>query len=367
MLARNLAYICIMVFCYILPVIPIGAQLRGIPEKSFENSVRPPTPDYSDEKAWAALPHREDAADLEPAGAVIPEAQAKARADVFYIHPTTYQGHENWNQDIAMAKVNTWTDISVIARQASAFNGCCRIYAPRYRQATIAALAAIDNSGLRAYNFAYGDVVEAWKYYIENWNEGRPFIIVSHSQGTLHAVRLLEEEIDSTPLGEAMIAAYVVGIGVPEGLFGRSLKNITLCSGVTDTGCVITWNTFGLDGKPESMVERTQALYRVKHGTSDGQKLSCWNPISGSSDEEWAEDETGHGALPGVPTPGPLPALIQGPGAKCLDGILYTKIPDREAFDLMVLGGENLHMHDFDLFYGSIRSNAIVRTEAYFR
>jgi len=33
----------------------------------------------------------------------------------------------------------------------------------------------------------------------------------------------------------------------------------------------------------------------------------------------------------------------------------------------MILEGKNLHMHDFDLFYGRIRANAVARTEAYFQ
>ena len=341
-----------------------SAQFGGVPEKPFDEIARPPAPDYGDLFAWAALPDRQDAADVVPADANIPEAQKDALADVFYIHPTTYRGGENWNQDIAMADVNTWTDISVVARQASAFNGCCKVYAPRYRQATIAAMGAPD-SGPKAYDFAYGDVVRAWQHYVETWNQGRPFIIVSHSQGTLHAVRLLGEEVDGTPLADLMIAAYVVGIGVPEGVFGRGLKTITRCTGATDTGCVISWNTFGTNGSADSLIERTQARYRAQYGVSEGQTLTCWNPVIASAQAGWFENEPGHGALPGVASAGPLPALTPGAGAECRDGILFTEIPTDDAFELMVLDGENLHMHDFDLFYGSIRVNAVARTQAF--
>ena len=361
-----LASVCMVLAIITLVVMPASAQFGGMPDKPFDSFEHPPAPDYSDAASWAALPDRDDAADVAPADAAIHEAQAMARADVFYLHPTTYRGAENWNQDIAMADVNEWTDISVVARQASAFNGCCRIYAPYYRQATIGAMAATDDSGSRAYDFAYGDVVQAWKHYVENWNDGRPFMIVSHSQGTFHALRLLAKEIDGTPIAENMIAAYVVGIGVSEGFFGRGLKTITRCVGATDTGCVISWITYGMDGAPGSTVERTQASYRARHGTSEGQKLACWNPVSASAEEKWFDDEAGHGALPGVAAPTPLPALTTGPGAECRDGVLYTEIPTDDAFELMILEGENLHMHDFDLFYGSIRANAVARTEAFF-
>ncbi len=349
-----------------MDVAPVAAQFGGTPERPFDGYNRPPAPDYTDEASWAALPDRADAADVAPRDTDIPEAQSSARADVFYIHPTTYRGAENWNQDIAMDDVNTWTDISVIARQASAFNGCCKIYAPRYRQATVAALGASDDSGMRAYDFAYGDVVRAWRHYAKQLNKGRPFIIVSHSQGTLHAARLLEEEIDGTPWADSMIAAYPVGIGVPQGTFGRGLKTITRCTGATDTGCVASWNTFGSNGNGTDMVERTQARYRARYGTSEGQALSCWNPVGETAEEGRFEDSANKGALPGTPAAGDLPALTDGKGAECRGGVLYTGIPAGDEFELLVLDGENLHMHDFDLFYGNIRANAVARTEAYF-
>lgn len=353
-------------FAFVLSSIPASqAQFGGIPDKSFDEMERPPAPDYADPQAWAALPDVEDAADLFPTGTDIPEAQTMAAADVFYLHPTTYRGGENWNQDIAMAEVNTWTDISVIARQASALNGCCKIYAPRYRQATMASLGAKDDSGMKAYALAYQDVLKAWQHYLAHWNNGRPFIIVSHSQGTLHAVKLLEEEIDGTPEAERMIAAYVVGIGINEGLFGRTLKTVTRCQGPTDTGCVISWNTYARDGTPQAGVERLKQRYRDRFGTSDGEDVICWNPVGMSDKEGEIPGERNIGALAGKPGTTPLPALIEGSGANCSDGTLYTDMPDKERIELVLFGGGNLHMHDFDLFYGNIRANAVARTEAY--
>ena len=349
---------------------PSFAQFGGMPEKSFDALERPPIPDYNETSSWAALPTMQDAADLAPDGTSVREAQAMARADVFYIHPTTYRGGENWIQDISMTDVNDWTDISVIARQASAFNGCCKVYAPRYRQATMASLSANDDSGMRAYTLAYEDVLKAWHHYTENWNEGRPFIIASHSQGTLHAAKLLEEEIDGTPWADRMIAAYIVGIGQNKGLFGRSLKQITLCTGATDTGCVISWNTFTRDGDPAPGVTRLKARYRERFGTSDGEEVACWNPVSATLDGANVPASKNLGALPGAPAPGDplteLPALTSGFGAECKEGSLYTDMPLTDDFNLTLFGGGNLHMHDFDLFYENIRVNAVARTNAYF-
>ncbi len=341
------------------------AQFGGMPQGTFDDYERPAVPDYTDRSAWAALPDQQDAADLAPDGTSIPEAQAMAQVDVFYLHPTTYRGAENWNQDIAMGDVNEWTDISVMARQASAFNGCCKIYAPRYRQATIAAMGAKDDSGTRAYGLAYEDVLAAWRHYTETWNEGRPFIIASHSQGTFHAIRLLEEEIDGTPWADKMVAAYIIGIGINEGKFGRSLNSVTLCTGATDTNCVISWNTFARDGDAAPGVARLKAMYRERYGTSDGDEIACWNPVSATLDGGNVPAAENLGALPGAAALGDLPALTQGFGAGCRDGSLYTDQPMTDDFKLVLFAGGNLHMHDFDLFYENIRTNAVARTEAF--
>lgn len=350
-------------------ITPAHAQFGGMPEGTFDDYERPTVPDYNERSAWAALPDQQDAADLAPEGTSIPEAQSMAQVDVFYLHPTTYRGAENWNQDIAMDDVNVWTDISVMARQASAFNGCCKIYAPRYRQATIAAMGAADDSGTRAYGLAYEDVIAAWHHYTENWNEGRPFIIASHSQGTFHAIRLLEEEIDGTPWAEKMVAAYIIGIGINEGVFGRSLNSVSLCTGATDTNCVISWNTFARDGNPAPGVTRLKARYRDRFGTSEGEDIACWNPVSSMRNDVEAPASYNQGALPGAPVQGDslkdLPALTTGFGATCKDGSLYTDKPVTDDFNLTLFGGGNLHMHDFDLFYENIRVNAVARVNAY--
>lgn len=338
----------------------------SLPPASFDELANPPEPDYRDAQAWAALPDRADAADVWPANSTVAENQQAAPADVFYIHPTTYRGSENWNQDLGMEAVNTWTDISVLARQASAFNACCKIYAPRYRQATLTAPAAKDDSGTQAYDLAYRDVLAAWSYYLENWNGGRPFMLVSHSQGTLHAMKLMEEEIDGTPLADRFIAGYVVGIGINKGVFGRSLKTIDRCIGEADTGCVASWSTYGRNGDASYSETLLKQRYRARFGTAEGEDIACWNPVGWTDATLDVPASDNLGALPGIPAAGALPELVSGPGARCHNGALYTDIPDAAGFALDILPGKSLHMHDFDLFYENIRVNATARTNAWF-
>src|SRR6187401_3006859 len=103
----------------------------------FENTPLPP--DYSLETAWASLPWKKDNADRVPASSKFIDMQEKAVADVFFIHPTSYlkqtERSTGWNADVNDEAINTITDDGSILNQASVFNGSCKIYAPRYRQA----------------------------------------------------------------------------------------------------------------------------------------------------------------------------------------------------------------------------------------
>ncbi|MDX2145474.1 MAG: DUF3089 domain-containing protein [Rhodospirillaceae bacterium] len=354
---------------WLYPRIALLTAMRPL-DKPFDAYVRPPVPNYADPSAWAALPGADhpDAADLVPLGETVGDLQDEAQVDVFYIHPTTFRGRDNWNQDLSDAATNQWTDISVIARQAAVFNGCCRVYAPRYRQAATAALYAKDDSGDKARALAYQDVKTAFQFYLDRYNDGRPFILAGHSQGTFFIGQLLEEMVDASSIRPQFVAAYAIGIGFPVGVFGRQYKTIVPCAKPDDTGCMVSWNTLGPGGDGKAVAERTAARYEARFKTREGSESLCVNPLTFALDAPDAPASANLGALPGVAAPGPLPALKAGAvGATCRDGMLYADIPTSDVFKLLVLPGENLHFHDIDLFFKNIRDNAIVRVGAYLK
>ena len=173
------------------------------PAKPFSQTPAPPAPDYTQPKAWMAFPGRSGLERSVPAGFVAVD-EASAPADVFFVHPTTYLKNDVWN---AGYDVHGLYDEPVLMGQLSAFNGCCRLYAPRYRQASLHSLG----KSLPAVEVAYADVSRAFRYYIAHENHGRPFIIASHSQGSQLAVQLLQSEILGTPLQKQLVVAYVIG------------------------------------------------------------------------------------------------------------------------------------------------------------
>src|SRR4026209_2404232 len=180
------------------------------PEHSFADAPPPLAPDYSLAASWGALPDRADAADV-VSNAKVQDRQATAEVDVFFVHPTTFFGTAGWNQSLDDSPTNQLTDTFVLRGQASVFNSCCRVYAPRYRQATIYSFMDNSGSGRSALHVAYEDVERAFDYFIEHYNQGRPFILAAHSQGSLHVRTLLEKRITGTALSERLVAAYPIG------------------------------------------------------------------------------------------------------------------------------------------------------------
>ena len=107
------------------------------PFKDFERYTPPPAPDYSKEINWASLPTKKDSADAVPYYSTLKDGQATAMVDVFFVYPTTYYKGKSWNAAVDDKHVNKKTDKYPIREMASVFNGSCKVYAPRYRQATL--------------------------------------------------------------------------------------------------------------------------------------------------------------------------------------------------------------------------------------
>lgn len=320
-------------------------------------------PDYADSANWAAR-----AADEGAAAQVAPGAsprRAVRRVDVFYIHPTTDRSRERHNASLDDAAVNAWTDASVIARQAGAFNRCCRVFAPRYRQATIGANYAGGAARDAAFALAYADVIRAFDRYLAEDNGGRPFILAGHSQGAAHLERLLAERIDGTPLRRRLVAAYVIGIGLAEGQFGRTFRSLPVCSKPRQTGCVVHWNTMLASGDKTS-ADFARKAYRARFGTDQGSTMLCVNPLTFDRAAPSASRKEAKGAVPGAPGAQPMRMLqSRAVAAKCEDGLLLVE-PDA-GLDLEALPGGSMHYHDIGLFYADVRANADARAQAFLR
>jgi DUF3089 family protein len=334
------------------------------PRTPFSEANAPTSPDYTRPSSWSALPELHDLADTVPPSSPALE-QSQAPVDVFYIHPTTYVGGE-WNGPVDDATLNEATDRVATLIQASAFNACCAIYAPRYRQANMTAFTGQVEKGLASLDLAYRDVAAAFRYWREHYNHGRPFILVAHSQGTVHARRLLREAVSGTPLRHQLVAAYLPGIPMSEGALQQSIPDIPFCASPEQTGCLISWNA-----RAAHFTERIQVREPVTDAASALGPSLCINPLTWRHDTEPAPRERNEGAVFLDATP---PRVMPGlTGAQCKDGKLEVLLHGDMPRDLMsrlldhALGEGNYHPVEFQLFYTSIRRNAAERVAAFLR
>ena len=342
-----------------------SAQSFFRPRHAFSTETEPKQPDYRDERAWLALPGRADDADVVAPGTQAMDRQADAAVDVFFIHPTTWLSPRSWNAAFdETGPTAQRLSRGVLRLQASAFNQCCRIYAPRYRQATLAAFLEHGPDAYDALERAFGDVQRAFDVFLRDRNSGRPFIIASHSQGSLHALRLLQQRIIGTPLAARLVAAYLIGGSVPAEIEQRGL---TICAAPLQTGCIIAWNTVEAGKVDQRRRERGVSWLDGRYLPLGGRPIVCVNPL------DWRRDSVASAALNAgaLPNPG-ADAPLRSPvanltGAACKDGALAVDLPSdkREGFrDPLTLGGD-YHDFDYNLFYMNLRANAVARVNAF--
>ena len=320
---------------------------RKVPAITSEFAV-PPPPDYALTEHWAALPTKQDQADRTP-GDELRDRQATAPADVFFVHPTIYRKTNKtsvlWNADVRDEQLNEDVDESAILNQASIFNAAGRVFAPRYRQANIRVYYRDGRPvSQRALDTAYTDVLAAFDHYLENWNDGRPIIIASHSQGTTHTKRLLADRFDGQALRHQLVAAYLVGMPVSADAYAT----IPVCETPTQTGCFVSWRTYRYDFKPRRGYRDTVP------------NVAVVNPLTWRTDEERAPKSRNKGGVLFNYDKGPQPEMVW---AERRGAGLFTSKP--RFFGSFLWRSKNYHIGDYNLFWVNVRENAAARAEAF--
>jgi len=239
-------------------------------------------PDYTKDSTWLCLPGRSDVCstplattELKPSGYGAKSTSAVAKdppLDCFYVYPTVSRD-EGMNSDLNAGPEEKGATQVQFARFASV----CRTYVPIYRQMTVAAVVAFtagaDINGPA--QLAYSDVAAAWRNYLATKNQGRPFVLVGHSQGSAMLQQLIAREIENNPsVAARMKLAIIPGFNVlvPQGkLVGGTFKRTPLCSRPGETGCVIAYSSFR-----ENNVPPAGALFGV--ADQPGMTVGCVNP-----------------------------------------------------------------------------------------
>lgn len=300
-------------------------------------------PDYNNLYYWAAHPWKYDKSDNTPKE-IKNVIKNDSLADVFFIHPTTYydKNFVSWNALIDNQELNDKTDNSTILYQASVFNESSRVFAPRYRQAHIKSFYIESSIAQPYFDTAYEDIKNAFLFYMEHYNNGRPIIIASHSQGTKHAGRLLKEFFDGKPLMKKLICAYIIGMPIPVNYF----NTIPPCSNENQTGCFVGWRTYRKGYTPEFVIKENFISVVV-------------NPLTWNINDSIAPANLNKGGVLknfNDIVPGVVDAQIH-------HNILWSCKPN--VFGKIFFHKKNFHIADINLFYMNIRENINNRIHNY--
>ena len=163
--------------------------------------------------------------------------------DVFYLYPTARDPGAPYNDinDPAMrAQANYF-----LAAQASAFAPFANVYAPYYRQADATQVLGqdFDVQDSITSDIPKEDALAAFDYYIKNYNNGRPFILAGHSQGSNMLLYIMSEYLQANPdVANRMVASYAIGYGVSQDYLDAN-PHLQFAQGAGDLGVIISWNT----------------------------------------------------------------------------------------------------------------------------
>jgi len=211
-------------------------------------------PDYSQTANWICRPGADavctadqDAVMLYADGhkALQPFIPAKNPAiDCFYVYPTVSEEPTPYADLAASPEIK-----KVVNSQLGRLASRCRVFAPIYRQATLAHLRQrlTGDSGADS-DVPMRDVEAAWAYYLKQDNHGRGVVLIGHSQGTALLQKLIAERIDGQGQQRLLVSAFLSGdrsLGVPHGKSaGGTFVHIPTCSSGQQTGCVYVWGSY---------------------------------------------------------------------------------------------------------------------------
>ena len=281
---------------------------------------------------------------------------------VFFVPPTSYiQQGGDWNAAFGDELTDSRAKL-FLRGMASPFNRAAEIWAPKYRQAAVGAFLTDKPEAKLAIDAAFADVREAFRYFLDSVDPGMPIVLAGHSQGSLHVLRLLMDEVSGTPAADRIVAAYAPGWPIS---IERDLPSLPFpaCEAADQTRCILAWSSFANDPDPDFLMRR----YSVTPGF-DGQPrgegpILCVNPLTGTVGGEAPEADNLGTLVPSEDlTRGDL--VPKAVPARCdAQGFLIIGNPPKMGEG--VLPGNNFHVYDIPLFWANVQADVMRRVRAF--
>ena len=338
-----------------------GAIWRSMldPKTPYPVYRPPPAPDYRRPATWALWPH--DAAS--PAAGAPP-------VDVFFVGPALRMGGRDWNTPIGDAKAERLLQQVVLPNYAGPFQRVGRVFAPRYRAATLFAYLTLRDDARDARVFAYGDVRDAFEAMQAATPATRPLILAGVGEGAELLAHLLQDKVSPDPaLSRRVAAVYLMNAVTAADALAPS-GPLSACRTRAQGGCVIGWATAPLDRPDLARHRLERALVWTRGGglANLGPRAAlCVNPLTGGVDWPAASAKANLGAanatgLEWGARPGFLPHEVS---AACEGGVLRVSRPPTASLQSQGWWVAPHLIAPFNLFYADIEADAQARVDAF--
>lgn len=297
--------------------------------------------DYSKEENWLSLP------------------KAERKVDTFYLYPTCYLDDSKTAKiicDIDNEQVKERAQ-TIYENQATVFEESTNVFAPYYRQSNIYHVAGMNNDELEAFqnNEQRTDVYAALDYYFEHYNQGRPFILAGHSQGSIMTKIVLGEYMKAHPeYYKRMVAAYVIGYSITSDWL-KEHPYLKFAENASDTGVIVSWNTEGPENKDQKNIVVEDGAISI-------------NPINWKLDDTYASSDENLGSRIFNEKTGSY-EIKQGLADAQLNtgrGVVVCNT-EKENYTASVelFGTASLHNNDYAFYYENLRENVKTRVERF--
>ena len=292
--------------------------------------------DYSAEENWAYYALGEDKA-----------------ADLFLICPTV-DTQDECNMSLEDSKTKE-SFVGALNMERGIYEESTRMFAPYYRQGAMKIYSLEANEREQYLQFAYQDVSDAFAWYLENENQGRPIVLAGFSQGADMCYRLLQEYFGDEALYEQLVAVYAIGWPCTQEMT-EQYPQIKAATGENDIGVVISFDCEAPEVE-ESFIN------------PNGQKALSINPLNWRTDSEPADKSENPGAC-FTRYSGEIKREEAGLCGCYIDeerGVLKVTDLDKADYAPVVPGLPEgaYHIYDYQFFFRALQKNVQTRLDSY--
>ena len=276
-------------------------------------------------------------------------------ADVFFICPTVYGGDsENFN----MALDDTETRQSFLGAtnmEKGIYDTDCRFFAPYYRQVGLSVYQMDVQDREQYLEIAYEDVKQAFEYYMENYNDGRPIVLAGFSQGADMCIRLLKDCFADEEVKDLLVACYAIGWSISEEEL-QDYEHLKFAQGETDVGVIVSFNSEAEDVNDSLLIPA-------------GTKTLAINPLNWKTDGTPADKSLNKGACFTDYDGNITSEIPQLTGAYIDDVRGALKVTDVTSEEyppvLSIFESGVYHLYDYQFFYRNLQENVSARIANY--